>query len=371
MYRPARICDCGGMQKLATHTFTSGSVALMGVVIPAASEPPEWIHLLPSSAGRIETVDSRGPYQVQDAAAIIAASFAETTELPIDENHATDLAAPNGQPAPARGWITAMEARADGIWGKVRWANSGRELLADQAYRGISPVFLHSSDNTVRRILRASLVNNPNLRGLATLHQEESVNFQQKLAEKLGLNAAASEDQILAALPAKPGETAALQAALPSIAEALGLDKGADTAAVLNAAKAAGADAKTTIPALQSQVTDLSNQLKALTDIGKLTKAEAFVDAAIKEGRMGLNATNRAEFVAMHQENPARTEKLINGFALMKTTHTAGAPPAAAAMQSSANDLVVKAKALQASEKAKGNDLDWAVAVQMASEGKQ
>ena len=35
------------------------------------------------------------------------------------------------------------------------------------------------------------------------------------LAEKLGLNAAATEDQILAALPAKPGETAALQAALP------------------------------------------------------------------------------------------------------------------------------------------------------------
>lgn len=359
------------MQKLATHTFTSGSVALMGVAIPAASEPPEWIQLLPAAAGRIETVDSRGPYKVLDAAAIIAASFADVTELPIDENHATDLAAPNGQSAPARGWITAMEARADGIWGKVRWTNSGRELLADQAYRGISPVFMHSADKSVRRILRASLVNNPNLRGLATLHQEESVNFQQKLAEMFGLNAAATEEQILAALPAKPGETAALQAAMPSIAEALGLDKGADLTAVLNAAKAAGADAKTTIPALQSQVTDLSNQLKTLNDNGKLAKAEAFVDAAFKEGRMGLTATNRADFVAMHQADPERIEKLINGFAKNETTHTRAAPPAAAAMQSSANDLVTKAKALQQAEKAKGNNLEWTVAVQMAAEGKQ
>lgn len=359
------------MHQIATHQFATGHIALMGMLLPVAAEPPEWVHLLPTSAGRISTVDARGPYNIADAAALIAASFAETSELPIDENHATDLAAPLGQSAPARGWITAMEARADGIWGQVRWTKSGRDLLADQAYRGISPVFLHSADKTVGRILRASLVNNPNLRGLAPLHhQEGSVNFAQKVAVHFGLTATASEDDILAALPAKPAEAVALQAALPSLAEALGLDKTANMTAVLAAAKLAGSDAKTTIPALQSQVEQLSTSLTALQDGAKKANAEAFVDGALKAGRIGLNAANRPEFIAMHQENPERTEKLINGFPVMKETHTGGAPPEGQALQASADDLVTKAKALQATEAAKGNTLDWITAIQRVSEAK-
>lgn len=359
------------MHQIASHPFASGSVALMGMTLPADAEPPEWIHLLPTSAGRIETQDARGPYQVIDAAAVIAASFAGVTELPIDENHATDLAAPQGQSAPARGWITAMEARADGIWGKVRWTKSGRDLLADQAYRGISPVFLHSEDKTVCRILRASLVNNPNLRGLAPLHHQEGLvnTFAQRVAVHFGLAATATEDQILAALPAKPAEAVALQAALPSLVEALGLDSGADMTAVLAAAKLAGADAKTTIPALQAQVTELSTSLKALKDAGTKARAATFVDDALKAGRIGLNATNRDEFVAMHQENPDRTEKLINGFPVMTSTHTHQVPPVVG--EQNATDLVSKAKALQAAEKRKGNDLGWTEAVMQVSEAKQ
>ena len=366
MYWPPGIRDIGGMQ-IAAHQFSSGTVALMGVSIPASEEPPEWIHLLPTSAGRIETNDGRGPYFVADAAALIAASLAGNAELPLDENHATDLTP--GAPSPARGWITAMEARADGIWGKVRWTKSGRELVADQAYRGISPVFLHTDDKTVQRILRASLVNNPNLRGLATLHQEGNVNFMERLAEKLGLNAAATEDQILAALPAKPGDQIALQAALPDLRSAFGLAETADMAAVLAAAQAAGRDVKTTMPALQAQVTELSGKLTAMQDAGKKAAAETFIDAEIKAGRMGLNAQNRDEFVAMHRENPERTEKLVKGFALMPGRINAGEPPPAT-QHANATDLVTKAKALQAAEAAKGINIDWITAVQRASEAK-
>lgn len=368
MYRPPCIRDSGGMQQIAAHPFNASTVALMGVGLPAADEPPEWVHLLPTAQGRIETNDGRGPYFVADAAAVIAASFADASELPLDENHATDLTP--GAPSPARGWITAMEARADGIWGKVRWTRSGRELVADQAYRGISPVFLHSDDKTVRRILRASLVNNPNLRGLATLHQEGNVNFMEKLAGKLGLNAAATEEQILAALPDKAGQTA-LQSSLPQLAEALGLDAAATVDAVVAAAKAAGQDAKTTVPALQSQVSTLSGQLKALTDGAKQAAAAAFIDGEIKAGRLGLNAQNREAFIAMHLENPTRTETLVKGFALMPARTHAEGQPDGPALQSNVDDLVSQAKALQAAEMAKGNSIDWITAVRRVSEGKK
>lgn len=347
----------------------------MGAMLPAASdaEVPEWIHLLPASSGRIDTVDSRGPYFVTDASGIIAASFAQADRLPVDENHATDLAAPEGRAAPARGWIVAMEARADGIWGKVEWTRAGREMLADHAYRGISPVFAHAKDNTVRAILRASLVNNPNLRGLAALHQEAQVTFQTKLAERLGLSPTASEEEILAALPEKSEEAKAMQSALPSIAEALGLAADAPLSVVTAAAKTAGQDAKTLIPALQAQVSGLSDQLKAMQADGRKERAENFIDGAIKAGRLGLNATNRDEFVAMHQENPERTEKLVNGFAVMSGqthAHAHAAPPESVPL-ASADEIVAKAKALQAAEATKGNTVDWIKAVQMVSEGKQ
>ena len=134
---------------------------------------PEWIHLLPS--GKFSGEDGRGPYQVGDATELIRTSLA-TGKLPVDENHATDLGAVSGAASPARGWITAMEARPDGIWGRVDWTPAGRQLLQDHAYRHISPTFEHSPrDGRVVRILRAALTNLPNLPQLTALHSRLDV----------------------------------------------------------------------------------------------------------------------------------------------------------------------------------------------------
>ncbi|WP_370223947.1 hypothetical protein [Pararhodobacter marinus] len=128
--------------------------------------------------------------------------------------------------------------------------------------------------------------------------------FQSKLAEKLGLNAAA----ILAALPSETDEQVALQSALPDLRSAFGLTDAADVGAVLNAARNAARDVNTTMPALQAQVRELSGKLTSLDEASKTARAQAFIDGEIKDGRMGLNAENRDEFVAMHLENPERTE---------------------------------------------------------------
>lgn len=152
---------------------STASLALCSAVAFAAVDGvPEWVHLLP--AGEVRTVDGRGPYTVASMAALITASFQGADKLPLDENHATDKGAALGLPAPAMGWIVALEARDDGLWGKVEWTPGGRQLMEDKAYSGISPVILHDAKGRVARLLRASLTNTPNLEGLMALHSQEA-----------------------------------------------------------------------------------------------------------------------------------------------------------------------------------------------------
>lgn len=42
---------------------------------------------------------------------------------------------------PAQGWIKEVFSRADGLWGKVEWNDSGAQLLADKQFKFFSPEF--------------------------------------------------------------------------------------------------------------------------------------------------------------------------------------------------------------------------------------
>jgi Mu-like prophage I protein len=89
--------------------------------------------------------------------------------LPVDYDHSIDLAAPKGLPAPAAGWIDQLEARADGIWGRVAWTARAAASIAALEYRHISPVFDHTRGGAVVRILRAALTNSPAIPNLTAL----------------------------------------------------------------------------------------------------------------------------------------------------------------------------------------------------------
>ena len=145
----------------------------------------------PAPAGTIATVDQRGPYRAVDLAALASASLADAGgRLPIDENHATDRAAPEGRPSPARGWIVALEARADGLWGKVEWTEAGRALMAAREYRFTSPVIRHLENGTITAVLRTALTNTPNLRGITALNSEkDTMDLLSQLRAPLGLRA--------------------------------------------------------------------------------------------------------------------------------------------------------------------------------------
>lgn len=305
----------GGMASSSTTALCSA------IPLPIDGSVPEWLHLLP--VGEVRTRDGRGPYRVADAAHLMAVSTA-AGKLAIDENHSTDLAAPKGGSAPARGWIVSMEARDDGIWGKVEWTPQGRRIAKHQEYRGISPVIAHRKDGTITAILRASLTNTPNLTGLTALHSEKEngMDLRVLLIEALGLDSAASDEDIVAAVKKKAdGEAlpAALQSALAPIARIVGLGNDADAQTVLAGVqrlKEGGVNSDA-VTALQSELTSVTNQLNALTENGQRKDATNFVDAAIAECRVGVKPM-RDRYIAMHMKDAAGTEELINAMPILK-----------------------------------------------------
>ncbi len=317
--------------------FETTTIALQSE-IPASQEDggvPDWVQLLPAASGVVHTNDSRGPYNVTDAQKVIDSSFASSAKLPIDENHALDLAAPKGLPAPARGWIVEMQAREDGIWGRVEWTEAGQALLKDRAYNGISPVITlqKPKGREILAIPRASLVNRPNLQGMTALHHQETetMKFQETVAKLLGLKPDASEDDIKTELNSRleEGSSDELQSQMGEIGVALGCAEGAKAADILAAAKTAGSDAgkDATIVALQSTVDALSATVTSLQDGSKKSSAEAFVDAAIKEMRVGVQAS-RDHYITLHQQDSEMAEKLINGLPKLTQSGTTILPPA-------------------------------------------
>lgn len=274
--------------------------------LAATNVAPEWLHLIPS--GTFTGFDGRGPYTVGNVEALMAASMRGGRKLPIDENHAIDLLGPKGASTPARGWIIALESRADGIWGKVDWTPEGKRLMEERAYGFISPALMskRATPGIVEQILRASLVNDPNLTDLKSLHQPEETDMEEELRQALGLPETADKGAILSAVTALHSASTAQAALMSRIAEAAGTKKDASTDELVTAIHsrgAGGADAA----ALQSQVTTLHAQLSQLTISTAKEKAETAIGAAIAGGK--LVPALRDHFIARHMKDPAEVEK--------------------------------------------------------------
>lgn len=360
----------------ATATITALMAAQTLPDTPDGAEVPEWVHLVPS--GDVFTHDGRGPYRVSDAQAVIEHSMSQRGDIEIDVNHASIKAAAIGGEAPARGWIVEMQAREDGIWGRVDWTDEGRQLVASKAYRRISPVFqlARKGSHEVIGIVNASLVNRQNLRGLVALNSEEQhMSFLERLAKALGLEEGADEAAVLAKVNKMGGggDTEAAQSQISEIGVALGLEAGADGEAVLNAAQAAGSDdGNEIIVALQSDLRTATAQIAELQTDRKRDAAESVVDGAIAELRAGVNATSRDKFVSMHMSDPEGTEAIINGMPKLNQTGTTLEPPETAAAKSdlSADEIALQAQEYQGKIEGNGGYISFPAAVDAIMEGK-
>ena len=171
-----------------------------------AGPAPEWLELIPAG---VSVVGRDGRKWLNDRPADIMAAFnADARDLVIDTEHATQLKAPNGEPAPAAGWIKALETRENGaIWGPAEWTPGGALAVANREYRYISPVFTYEErSGRIAQLVSIGLTNRPNLR-LTALNQigRESTRSQEddmlkKLLLALGLAENATEEQALNAI---------------------------------------------------------------------------------------------------------------------------------------------------------------------------
>ncbi len=236
----------------------------------AGAEPPEWIDLLPAAdaQGLIHTYDGRGPFRVDDMDALIAASMTGVgTDRPvIDENHNADK--PDAPNARATGWIEAMEVRDGRLMARVSWTKFGRDLIAERLYRAVSPVFMRQG-NRIVRILRAALVNTPNLRGLATLSSETGMDLETELARLLGLPAGTPAAELMSAATLRMAD--------------------------------GGNDGDAEREAMQAQIDDLQ-QARARD------RAVTVIGAAIAEGRVGLAPARRDSWIERHMREPEEVE---------------------------------------------------------------
>lgn len=326
MFWRCDIRDCRDMNKPAPL------ITLAATVLPDGDGAPEWIHLIPGGDGAlIPTVDgdARGPYRLVAAQAVIAASLDPRRlggRLPIDVNHSIDKLGKLGGESPARGWITALEARADGIWARVEWTAEGARMVAAREYRGISPV-ISAPDGTIQRIWRAGLTNDPALLGLVSLNSAEiAMTLKTSLAELVGLTADAEDDALLGAVRALKGGDAS-KTTLTALSAELGVD-GADLPMLLAAIrlnKAASAD----VVALTARLATAETGLATLTAVAKRAASEAFIDGAIADKRVGVRADNRNDLITLHMEQPATVEKLIGGMPKLGPTALSLQPPGA------------------------------------------
>ncbi len=231
-----------------------------------AAEAPEWIELIP--AGEFLGRDGRGPFRLVEPARVIAATLELRMAggIPVDYDHATDFAAPRGEPAPAAGWITELASRDGAIWGRVAWTERARERICAREYRFISPVFQYSSeDGRVTRLLRAGLTNNPNL--------------------------------YLSAISVAEGEEVTMEETLKELREVLGLAADAAPAAVVAGVRELAAASRTAMAAgargpNPAKYVAMAEYEKALTELNRLRaerareRAEREVDEAVRAGKL-------------------------------------------------------------------------------------
>lgn len=138
--------------------------------LPPSGGAPEWVHLIP--AGRMAARDGR-KFDLVDPAAVILDFEQRGVDLPIDYEHQMDTPAARLKgPVPAAGWIKELAHDETGLWGRVEWTATARDLIARKEYRFLSPVFLHNTAGQIQRLSGAGLVHKPALR-LKALAQEE------------------------------------------------------------------------------------------------------------------------------------------------------------------------------------------------------
>ncbi|MDQ0454647.1 phage protease [Rhizobium paknamense] len=312
---------------IATHAVMLGGA---DAVSPEEGSTGHWTLLMPlgSFSGR----DGRGPYSVNGMdgmQAVIAATAqrAGTTDLVVDYDHQTQFSAVPGVggQAPAAGWIKQLEARPDGLYGRIEWTEKAVQSIRAGEYRYISPAYHHDPSGRVLRLISAGLTNVPNLDLAAvaasaqqTRAQQNQENDMKTIAAALGLSEDADESAILTAINSVLTGNAA-------IAAAAGLSASAKPTEIVTAIQSARSEVDPTRFVPIEQVTALQNGLKALQTKIEGEEAEIAVHRAITEGRLAPALKNWG--LDLHKKDPAAFKAFADASPVLTATQRAGVAP--------------------------------------------
>lgn len=355
------------MKNALRSAILAASVATCATNLSAQDAAGTWVQLIP--VGTFSGRDGRGPWHTDDAEhlqAIVEASrqLAGTQDIVVDFDHQSIFSATPGVggKAPAAGWIKELEARSDGVWGRVEWTTTAQSQIRNGEYKYISPVFLFSkSTGKVLAIRLAGLTNMPNLDLAAveasslivtTENQEEPM---KRILAALGLAEGTSEDGVIAAINA-------MQTSSTNLALAAGLTRDAKSEDVLAAINSMAGDLKkirsaaklqdtasaddvvTAINSVQTAAVDPA-QYVPITAVVELQKtvtglqthiktgdAEIAVNSAIISGR--LSPALRDWGVALHSSDPAGFKTFVDNAPVLTATQRVdpNLKPAAAAL---------------------------------------
>lgn len=282
-------------------------------------QAPDWIELIP--AGPTVTGRDGRTWLFDDLAQqlVLAAFIARAIDMVIDWEHATEVATPNGEPAPAAGWIDRLEIRGGALWGHVSWTSRAGQQVAAREYRFVSPVFDY--DDEYRRVLRmvsVGLTNKPNLVLTALNHETpepQKMPIPAALAASLGIDAAATDEQALAAVAQLKTAATARNNEQPSLEQFV--PRQDYNQAVLRATNAEQAlDARK--EADHKAVVDL--EIDAALKAGKITPATVDYHRAACAEQSGLDrfrdfvkaAPSVAEHSGLGREKPDGTSTALN-----------------------------------------------------------
>lgn len=295
--------------------------------IDAASPATEiaWIQLTP--AGEFSSCDGRGPF-VADQEAIFKAATGR--KLPVDINHAIDIKGAKGEPSPAVGWIEELQARDTGIWGRVNWTDTGKDILKRKEYGAISPVLITTKDkpSIVVEIARASLCNDPGLPQLNRLFNKNGENAMDKeLRAALELSDDAADEAVLEAVKTAFAAQKSQTVLLTNLRQATGLDDKADAKKLIETFKARLTEKQNDASDLEKQITTLNKQLVEVKQDRAREKAEAFVAKGIADFK--IVPALKDHFIERHMREPEAVEKEVNAMPALMVAGLKNYEPAA------------------------------------------
>lgn len=186
----------------------------------ADGKAPEWIELIPAGPtvlgrdGRTWLFDDLAQGLVLDA------FTSRGIDMVVDWEHASEILAPAGQPAPASGWVDQLEIRDGALWGHIAWTPTAAAQVASREYRFLSPVFDYDlAFMRISRMVSVGLTNKPNLFLTALNHeaQEHHVPLPIALCSALGIAESATENEAIAAATQLKAAAAARNSEQPDL----------------------------------------------------------------------------------------------------------------------------------------------------------